>query len=50
LYLQTSQKAKYVCDALERFSVSAAALAFVPLAGTWMALGGVVGAGAGRAI
>ena len=29
-----------VCDALGRFSVSAAALAILPLAGAWMALGG----------
>jgi AAA family ATP:ADP antiporter len=28
-----------VCDALGRFSVSAAALAIVPLVGVWMALG-----------
>jgi AAA family ATP:ADP antiporter len=32
-----------VCDALERFSVSAAALAIVPLAGAWMALGAWLG-------
>jgi AAA family ATP:ADP antiporter len=32
-----------VCDALERFSVSAAALALVPLAGAWMALGAWLG-------
>jgi AAA family ATP:ADP antiporter len=32
-----------VCDALERFSVSAAALALVPLVGTWMALGAWLG-------
>jgi AAA family ATP:ADP antiporter len=32
-----------VCDALERFSVSAAALALVPLVGAWMALGAWLG-------
>lgn len=32
-----------VCDALARFSVSAAALALVPLAGAWMALGAWLG-------
>jgi AAA family ATP:ADP antiporter len=32
-----------VCDALERFAVSAAALAIVPLAGAWMALGAWLG-------
>jgi AAA family ATP:ADP antiporter len=32
-----------VCDALERFSVSAAALAIVPLVGAWMALGAWLG-------
>ena len=38
-----------VCDALGRFSVSAAALAIVPLAGGVDGTGGVVGAGAGGA-
>jgi AAA family ATP:ADP antiporter len=32
-----------VCDALQRFSVSAAALAIVPLVGAWMALGAWLG-------
>ena len=32
-----------VCDALGRFSVSAAALAILPLAGAWMALGDWLG-------
>jgi AAA family ATP:ADP antiporter len=32
-----------VCDLLERFAVSAAALALVPLAGAWMALGAWLG-------
>ena len=32
-----------VCDALGRFSVSAAALAIVPLVGAWMALGAWLG-------
>jgi AAA family ATP:ADP antiporter len=32
-----------VCDALGRFSVSAAALAILPLAGAWMALGAWLG-------
>jgi AAA family ATP:ADP antiporter len=32
-----------VCDALERFSVSTAALALVPLAGAWMVLGAWLG-------
>jgi ATP:ADP antiporter, AAA family len=32
-----------VCDVLARFSVSAAALALVPLAGAWMALGAWLG-------
>jgi ATP:ADP antiporter, AAA family len=32
-----------VCDALGRFSVSAAALAILPLAGVWMALGAWLG-------
>src|SRR3954471_570043 len=32
-----------VCDALERFSVSAAALALLPLAGAWMVLGAWLG-------
>jgi AAA family ATP:ADP antiporter len=35
--------ASNVCDALQRFSVSAAALALVPLAGAWMALGAWLG-------
>jgi AAA family ATP:ADP antiporter len=35
--------ASNVCDALARFSVSAAALALVPLAGAWMALGAWLG-------
>jgi AAA family ATP:ADP antiporter len=35
--------ASNVCDALQRFSVSAAALAIVPLAGAWMALGAWLG-------
>ena len=32
-----------LCDALQRFSVSAAALAIVPLVGAWMALGAWLG-------
>ena len=32
-----------VCDALGRFSMSAAALAIVPLVGAWMALGAWLG-------
>ena len=35
--------ASNVCDALQRFSVSAAALAIVPLVGAWMALGAWLG-------
>jgi AAA family ATP:ADP antiporter len=35
--------ASNVCDALGRFSVSAAALAIVPLVGAWMALGAWLG-------
>jgi AAA family ATP:ADP antiporter len=35
--------ASNVCDALQRFSVSAAALALVPLAAAWMALGAWLG-------
>jgi AAA family ATP:ADP antiporter len=35
--------ASNVCDALGRFSVSATALALVPLAGAWMALGAWLG-------
>jgi AAA family ATP:ADP antiporter len=35
--------ASNICDALERFSVSAAALALVPLAAAWMALGAWLG-------
>jgi AAA family ATP:ADP antiporter len=35
--------ASNVCDALERFAVSTAALAILPLAGAWMALGAWLG-------
>jgi hypothetical protein len=35
--------ASNICDALQRFSVSAAALAILPLAAAWMALGAWLG-------
>ncbi|QEG33389.1 NTP/NDP exchange transporter [Bythopirellula goksoeyrii] len=35
--------ASHVCDALGRFSVSAAAMAILPLTGAWMILGGWLG-------
>ena len=35
--------ASNVCDALERFAVSAAALAILPLVGAWMVLGAWLG-------